>query len=420
MSLKKTKHIQDRRPASAPKNGLWSLRVLVAGLLLIGAGSTVRSAENDAEREANIMIRITRNASQPSARGDAAYFTGRVRIDQPFGTDAPARVSGAHVSFEPGARTAWHTHPLGQTLMVTFGRGRVQQEGGPVRSIGPGDTVWFPPNIKHWHGAAPDTAMGHIAIAEILDGRVVDWMEHVSEATYRQTPAVTAEAPVATTPETGKDALSAQDAALIPIAGFGARGDIPRLKEALAAGLDAGLTVNEIKEALVQLYAYAGFPRSLNALTTFEGVITARAARGIKDEVGPEGRALSADADKNALGAKNRSLLTAAPESPSPGGYAAFAPVIDQFLKEHLFADIFERGVLDFKQREIITISALSGLDGVAGQLRAHLNCGLNAGLTEAQLRRLIELVADTIGVPESDATGRLLGQVVQNRITAK
>ena len=130
-------------------------------------------------------MEIKRNGSQASARGPAEYFTGTVRIDQPFqGTD-PARVSGAVVTFEPGARTAWHTHPLGQTLIVTFGAGWVQREGGPIEEIRPGDVIWFPAGEKHWHGATASTAMSHIAIAEKLDGKAVDWMEKVTDEQYQ-------------------------------------------------------------------------------------------------------------------------------------------------------------------------------------------------------------------------------------------
>ena len=130
---------------------------------------------------------IKRNGSQPSAKGPAEYFTGTVRIDSPFKASEPARVSGAVVTFEPGARTAWHTHPLGQTLIVTSGRGKAQREEGPVEEILPGDIVWFPPGEKHWHGAGEATAMTHIAIAEALEGKSVDWLEQVSEEEYRST-----------------------------------------------------------------------------------------------------------------------------------------------------------------------------------------------------------------------------------------
>jgi quercetin dioxygenase-like cupin family protein len=129
-------------------------------------------------------MQITRSGSQPSSNGPAEYFTGSVRIDSRFqGTDA-ARVGGATVTFEPGARTAWHTHPLGQTLIVASGCGWVQREGGPKEEIRPGDVVWIPAGEKHWHGATATTAMAHIAIAESLDGKAVDWMEKVSDDQY--------------------------------------------------------------------------------------------------------------------------------------------------------------------------------------------------------------------------------------------
>ena len=128
---------------------------------------------------------IKRVGSQPSVKGPADWFTGTVRIDPLFQSPDPALVQGANVTFEPGARTAWHTHPLGQTLIVTGGCGRAQRWGGPIEEIRPGDVVWFAPGEKHWHGAAPATAMTHIAIQETLDGKVVDWMERVTDEQYR-------------------------------------------------------------------------------------------------------------------------------------------------------------------------------------------------------------------------------------------
>ena len=131
-------------------------------------------------------MNIQRAGSLPSSKGPADWFTGTVRIDSPFkGTD-PARVTGAVVTFEPSARTAWHTHPLGQTLIVTAGCGSVQRWGGPVEEIRQGDVVWFPPGEKHWHGATPTAAMTHIAIQEQLDGKAVDWLEKVTEEQYRK------------------------------------------------------------------------------------------------------------------------------------------------------------------------------------------------------------------------------------------
>ena len=130
-------------------------------------------------------MEITRAGSKPSGKGPADWFTGTVRIDPLFTAPAQARVGGAAVTFEPGARTAWHTHPLGQTLIVTSGVGWVQREGGPVDEIRPGDVVWFQPGEKHWHGATATTAMTHVAIQESLDGTAVEWMEHVSDEQYR-------------------------------------------------------------------------------------------------------------------------------------------------------------------------------------------------------------------------------------------
>ncbi len=129
-------------------------------------------------------MNIQRNGSKPSQTGPAEWFTGSVRIDSPFQAAAPGRAGGAIVTFEPGARTAWHTHPLGQTLIVTSGLGWTQCEGGPVEEIRPGDVVTCPPGVKHWHGATPSTAMTHVAIAEALDGKVVDWLEHVTDEQY--------------------------------------------------------------------------------------------------------------------------------------------------------------------------------------------------------------------------------------------
>lgn len=136
----------------------------------------------------NLTMDIQRNGSKPSGKGPPDWFTGTVRIDPLFQAASPARVAGASVTFEPGARTAWHTHPLGQTLIVTSGSGRVQRLGGPIEEIHPGDVVWFPPGEKHWHGASPTTALTHIAIQESLDGKVVDWLEHVTDAQYQSTP----------------------------------------------------------------------------------------------------------------------------------------------------------------------------------------------------------------------------------------
>jgi quercetin dioxygenase-like cupin family protein len=150
----------------------------------VGVLVSTKRATAVQRQQRNETMNITRSGSQPSGKGQSEYFSGSVRIDSRFQTSAPARVGGAIVTFEPGARTAWHTHPLGQTLIVTSGIGWVQRDGGPIEEIRLGDLVWFPPGEKHWHGATSTTAMTHVAIAEALEGKSVDWLEHVSDAQY--------------------------------------------------------------------------------------------------------------------------------------------------------------------------------------------------------------------------------------------
>jgi quercetin dioxygenase-like cupin family protein len=157
--------------------------VTTGGLAVLAAAGAVPAQTMQGR---NGTMQITGVGSQPSRKGPAEYFTGAARIDPLFQAPHPARVGGASVTFEPGARTAWHTHPLGQTLIITSGLGRVQREGGPIEEVRPGDVVWFPPGLKHWHGAAPTTAMTHIAVQESLNGKSVDWLEHVTDEQYRK------------------------------------------------------------------------------------------------------------------------------------------------------------------------------------------------------------------------------------------
>jgi quercetin dioxygenase-like cupin family protein len=156
------------------------------GIAALAAAGAAAQGANDPTQARSGTVQITRSGSQPSRKGPAEWFTGAVRVDPLFQAPDPARVSGASVTFEPGARTAWHTHPLGQTLVITSGFGWVQREGGSIEEVRPGDVVWFPPGLKHWHGATPTTAMTHIAIQESINGKNVDWLEHVNDEQYRR------------------------------------------------------------------------------------------------------------------------------------------------------------------------------------------------------------------------------------------
>jgi quercetin dioxygenase-like cupin family protein len=156
------------------------------GIAVLTAGAAAAQGPTVGTQARNGAMQITRSGSQRSAKGSPDYFTGPVRVDPLFQAGDPARVAGGHVTFEPGARSAWHTHPLGQTLIVTSGLGWAQAEGRAIEEIRPGDVVWFPPGLKHCHRATPTTAMTHIAITEFQDGKNVDWLEKVSDEQYRR------------------------------------------------------------------------------------------------------------------------------------------------------------------------------------------------------------------------------------------
>jgi len=207
--------------------------------------------------------------------------------------------------------------------------------------------------------------------------------------------------------------LNARQQNIVTIAAFTANGDLVKLKMALNDGLDAGLTVNEVKEVLVQMYAYTGFPRSLNAISTFITVMDVREHKGIKDEIGQEPRPMPADKSSIEIGNEVQTSLIGAPAA---GRYIAFTPAIDQFLKGHLFGDIFGRDNLDFQSREIATISALASISGVNTQLQGHFNMGFNTGLTEEQMRSLIAVLEVKVGKNVADNANQVLGVVLSSK----
>ena len=211
-------------------------------------------------------------------------------------------------------------------------------------------------------------------------------------------------------------ALSPKQQSIVTISAFTANGDLEKLKTSLNEGLDAGLTVNEIKEILVQMYAYCGFPRSLNGISTFMAVMDERQKKGLKDEMGKEASPLPASMNKDEYGAKVRAKLSGRDVIPPPSGYQLFAPIIDTFLKEHLFADIFARDILDYQSRELATISALASMTGTAGQLQFHLGAAMNVGLTETQIKDFISVLKAKVGKKEADIANEVLNKVLSSR----
>jgi alkylhydroperoxidase/carboxymuconolactone decarboxylase family protein YurZ len=214
----------------------------------------------------------------------------------------------------------------------------------------------------------------------------------------------------------GDETLTPQQQTIIPISAFCANGDIERLKPALVTGLESGLSVNEIKEILIQLYAYAGFPRSLNAINAFMAVMQEREAKGIKDSLGKEASPLPKDMDKDAYGAKVRQELAGWKEEPKAQGYQLFTPVMDTYLKEHLFADIFARDVLSHQERELVTISALAAMNGTEGQLMFHLGAAMNSGLTIPQMHAFIAVLEGQVGQHEANTANLVLSEVLKKR----
>ena len=210
--------------------------------------------------------------------------------------------------------------------------------------------------------------------------------------------------------------LNEKQQSIIPIAAFTANGNLESLKAALNDGLNAGLTVNEVKEILVHLYAYTGFPFSLNGINTFIAVMEERKAQGIVDEVGPEASPIPDNLNKDEYGTKVRAKLAGWETIPPAGGYQLFAPVIDTFLKEHLFADIFARDVLDFQTRELVTVSALASMKGTAGQLFFHLGAAMNTGFSEAQMKEFISVLETNVDQKVADNAKNVLVMVLKSK----
>lgn len=349
------------------------------GLAMCATAPFAAGADSVAESQ-----QIRRANSQASVAGPEDYFSGQVRVDPLFPATDELSASGAYVSFEPGARSAWHTHPAGQRLVVMSGVGLTQEWGKPVQRILPGDVIVCPPGVKHWHGAAPNSAMTHLAVTGTVDGKNVDWLEKVTDAEYGAS---------LNRPASSETALSAKQQSIPLIAAAMATSNLPALNTALNQGLDAGLSISEAKEILVQLYAYVGFPRSLNALGELMRVVEARKQRGIKDEQGREPMAVIPVGEQLLVLGKANQTKIAGVEVKGP--LFDFAPVINQYLQAHLFGDIFARDNLDWQSRELATVAALAATPGVESQLRSHVAASLRVGVTLEQLRQLVRLLEE-------------------------
>lgn len=337
-------------------------------------------------------------------------FTGEVWL-APLSEQKELNVPMSNVTFEPGCRNSWHSHKAGQMLIATAGVGYYQEKGKPARRLFPGDIVEIAPDVVHWHGAAPDSWFTHVAITCNPQTNAAVWLEPVSDEQYRE--AVTgSESRYAE----ANHVLTAREQAIVAVASYTGKGDLEHLKLALVEALEAGMTINEINEVLIHAYAYCGFPRSLQAIQTFVQVVNARKANGMNDPIGREASVVNDNRSRYERGRDILAEISGTPASAPKAGYAIFAPTVERFLKEHLFADLFERDLLTYRERELATVSILAGVGGVEPMAVGHMSICLHLGITSGQLSALLNIVEMNLGASYSEPLRKVLKQMTEQK----
>jgi 4-carboxymuconolactone decarboxylase len=337
-------------------------------------------------------------------------FTGEVWL-APLSEQKELNVPMSNVTFEPGCRNSWHSHKAGQMLIATAGVGYYQEKGKPARRLFPGDIVEIAPDVVHWHGAAPDSWFAHVAITCNPQTNAAVWLEPVSDEQYRE--AVTgSESRYAE----ANHVLTAREQAIVAVASYTGKGDLEHLKLALVEALEAGMTINEINEVLIHAYAYCGFPRSLRAIQTFVQVVNARKANGMNDPIGREASVVNDNRSRYERGRDILAEISGTPASAPKAGYAIFAPTVERFLKEHLFADLFERDLLTYRERELATVSILAGVGGVEPMAVGHMSICLHLGITSGQLSALLNIVEMNLGASYSEPLRKVLKQMTEQK----
>ncbi|MGN1325079.1 MAG: cupin domain-containing carboxymuconolactone decarboxylase family protein [Candidatus Spyradenecus sp.] len=314
----------------------------------------------------------------------AAYFTGSSHLARLTTRHAEHGIPIANVTFEPGCRNHWHRHSQGQLLIAVGGEGLYQARGEAARLLRPGDIVEIPGGVDHWHGATATRPFAHLAIEVKPSENQTTWFEAVTDADYAAAQPQPPPAPALLTP---------RQVALARLAATTAIGDLEAVKAAAEAGLEGGLTLAELKEALLHTQAYAGFPRCLNGYATLAALCEERRAAGLPIPEGPEPTRLPPGADRERLGRERRARLCATDPNAAPAPWQRFAPGAEQFLKEHLFCDLFERGILSEADRELCTVAILTALPGVEAQLASHRAIAKRLGLSDeayAELQTLL------------------------------
>lgn len=335
-------------------------------------------------------------------------FTGEVWL-APLSEHRELNVPMFNVTFEPSCRNSWHSHKGGQILIATAGIGYYQEKGQPARRLFPGDIVEIAPDVVHWHGAAPDSWFAHVAVECNPQTNAALWLDPISDEQYRE---ATTESRYAEANKT----LTAREQAIVAVASYTGKGDLEHLKPALAEALEAGMTVNEVNEVLIHAYAYCGFPRSLRAIQTFMQVVDERKAKGIDDPVGREATVSEDNRSRYERGRDVLAEISGVPSDAPKAGYAVFAPTVERFLKEHLFADIFERDLLTYRERELATVSVLAGVGGVEPMAYGHMSICLHLGITAEQLSALLNIVETNLGKMYSEPFRGVLNQLMQQK----
>lgn len=351
---------------------------------------------------------------QPYPLGDKLSpnpnFTGEVWL-APLSGKKELNVPMTNVTFEPGCRNSWHSHKAGQLLIATAGIGYYQKKGKPARRLFPGDIVEIAPGVVHWHGAATDSWFAHIAITTNPQDNAAVWLSPVSDAEYLE---ATTEAEYRYA-EANK-VLTSREQAIVAVASYTGKGDLEHLKAAFVRALEAGMTINEVNEVLIHAYAYCGFPRSLRAIQTFMRLVDERKANGINDKVGREASVITDSGNRYERGRDVLAEISGVPADAPKAGYALFAPVIERFLKEHLFADLFERDLLTYRERELATVSILAGVGGVEPMFKSHAAICLHLGIMPEQLSALLNIVETNLGKNYSEPLRIVLNQLIEKK----
>lgn len=337
-------------------------------------------------------------------------FTGEVWL-APLSEKKELNVPMANVTFEPGCRNSWHSHKAGQLLIATAGIGYYQEKGQPARRLFPGDIVEIAPDVEHWHGAAPDSWFAHIAITTNPQDNAAVWLSPVSDKEYEEA-ANDAENRYA---EANK-VLAPREQAIVAVASYAGKGDLENLKQAFVQALDAGMTVNEINEVVIHAYAYCGFPRSLRAIQTLMQVVEERKADGITDVIGRGASIITDNRSRYERGCDVLAEISGVPADAPKAGYAIFAPTIERFLKEHLFADLFERDLLTYRERELTTVSVLAGVGGVEPMFGSHAAICMHLGVTPEQLSAMLNIVEMNLGKTYSEPLRKVLNQMTEKK----